>query len=51
MMRVYFDMPGVKKIGDYEREKIYEVDDAEAQRLIEAKGFKDADKTETVVEE
>ena len=39
---VMFDTPGVLRIGPYVRGQAYEVDAAEARRLIEVKGFKTA---------
>lgn len=43
MISIMFDAPGVQAIGTYEREKVYQVEANEAQRLIDVKGFKRVD--------
>jgi len=41
-MKIYFDRPGIAAIGPYLPGIIYDVEETEALRLIEAKGFKKA---------
>lgn len=36
---VRFDLPGVKRIGDYAPRTTYRLPAAEAQRLVDTKGF------------
>jgi len=40
MTKIILDKPGAKSVGDYQAGVEYEVDKAEADRLIKIKGFK-----------
>lgn len=40
---IVFDRPGVQRIGDYLPNKVYQVNAAEAERLVSVKGFRYAD--------